>query len=124
MGRSDPHVLSFYNKTIKPRGTTALLGFSNNNFYNGDLYDLSLDNWNINSEWMLDKKYDTIICTRCAYFAEDPWDFVERCYENLNKNGVLYVDWGQKPRSIQTFLKKRRKIWLRQCPESNSKRSS
>lgn len=94
MGRSDPHVLSFYNKTIKPRGTTALLGFSNNNFYDGDLYDLSLDNWDINSEWMLGKKYDTIICTRCAYFAEDPWDFIERCYEHLNKDGVLYVDWG------------------------------
>jgi SAM-dependent methyltransferase len=94
MGRSDPHVLTFYNKTIKPKGSIALLGFSNNNFYNGDLYDLSLDNWNINSEWMLKKKYDTIICTRCAYFAEDPWDFIERCHEHLNKDGVLYVDWG------------------------------
>ena len=49
MGRSDPHVLTFYNKTVKPKGSIALLGFSNNNFYNGDLYDLSLDNWNINS---------------------------------------------------------------------------
>ena len=94
MGRSDPHVLTFYNKTVKPKGSIALLGFSNNNFYNGDLYDLSLDNWNINSEWILKKKYDTIICTRCAYFAEDPWDFIERCHEHLNKDGVLYVDWG------------------------------
>ena len=94
MGRADPHVLSFYNKTIKAKGHTALLGFSNNNFYNGDLYDLSLNNWNINSGWTLDKKYDTIICTRCAYFAEDPWDFIERCYEHLNINGTLYVDWG------------------------------
>lgn len=94
MGRSDPHVLNFYNKTIKAKGPTALLGFSNNNFYDGDLYDLKLNNWNINSEWTLDKKYDTIICTRCAYFARDPWDFIERCYEHLNINGTLYVDWG------------------------------
>ena len=89
MGRSDPHVLHFYNKTIKPKGSTALLGFSNNNFYDGDSYDLSLDNWNINSEWILSKKYDTIICTRCAYFAEDPWDFIERCYDHLNINHSL-----------------------------------
>ena len=41
MGKSDQYVLKFYNKTIKPEGSTALLGFSNNNFYNGDLYDLS-----------------------------------------------------------------------------------
>ena len=94
MGRSDPYILNFYNKTIKPKGKVALLGFSNNNFYNGDLYDLSLNNWNINSEWSLDKKYDTIICTRCAYFAEDPWDFIEKCYEHLNESGNLYVDWG------------------------------
>ena len=94
MGRSDPYVLNFYNKTIKAKGPTALLGFSNNNFYDGDLYDLKLNNWNINSEWTLDKKYNTIICTRCAYFAEDPWDFIERCYEHLNINGTLYVDWG------------------------------
>ena len=94
MGRSDAYVLDFYNKTIKPKGKVALLGFSNNNFYNGDLYDLSLNNWNINSDWSLNKKYDTIICTRCAYFAEDPWDFIEKCYEHLNESGNLYVDWG------------------------------
>ena len=94
MGRSDAYVLDFYNKTIKPKGKVALLGFSNNNFYNGDLYDLSLNNWNINSDWSLNKKYDTIICSRCAYFAEDPWDFIEKCYEHLNESGNLYVDWG------------------------------
>ena len=94
MGRSDPHIFNFYNNNIKPKGNTGLLGFSNNNIYQGDLYDLSLSNWNINSEWTLKKKYDTIICTRCAYFAEDPWDFIEKCHEHLNPNGILYVDWG------------------------------
>jgi len=62
--------------------------------FNGDLYDLSLGNWEINSEWKLPRKYDTIICTRCAYFAKDPDDFIKQCYDNLNENGLLYVDWG------------------------------
>ena len=82
MGRSDPV------------GSVALLGFTNNNFFRGDLYDLQLDNWNINSDWQLSKKYDTIICTRCAYFAKDPEVFINRCHNNLNEGGRLYVDWG------------------------------
>jgi hypothetical protein len=94
MGRSDSYVFDFYNKHIKPTGSVALLGYTNNSQYQGDLYDMQLNNWNINSDWYLKQKYDTIICTRCAYFAEDPWDFVEKCYEHLNKNGILYVDWG------------------------------
>ena len=74
MGRSDPHIFNFYNQNIKPSGSTALLGFTNNKWFDGDLYDLQLGNWNINSEWELSKKYDTIIC--------------------LNDGGKLYVDWG------------------------------
>ena len=40
------------------------------------------------------KKYDIIVCTRCAYFAKDPEDLIRRCADNLNPNGKLYVDWG------------------------------
>ena len=94
MGRSNPIIIPFYREQIIPRGSTALLGFSNNDVFVGDLYDLQLNNWNINSEWQLPKKYDTIICTRCAYFAKDPKDFIKRCYDNLKEGGVLYVDWG------------------------------
>ena len=94
MGRSDPYIFSFYRNTIKPAGDTALLGFTSNNFFNGDLYDLRLGNWDINSDWQLSKKYDTIICTRCAYFAKEPEQFIKRCYDNLNDGGQLFVDWG------------------------------
>ena len=62
--------------------------------YNAVLYDLELGNWNINSSWQLNKKYDTIVCTRCAYFAKDPEDFIARCYDNLNDGGQIYIDWG------------------------------
>ena len=94
MGKSDPHYFNFCSQHIKPQGKTALLGFSNNNYFEGDLYDLSLNNWDINSEWKLAQKYDTIICTRCAYFSKDPWDFVELCHEYLKPRGKLFVDWG------------------------------
>ena len=93
MGKSDPYLNNFY-KQIKPKGETALLGFQNNELFNGELYDLSLKNWNINSKWKLPKLYDTIICTRCAYFSRDPEDFIKRCYDHLKPNGLLYVDWG------------------------------
>jgi len=94
MGKSDPYYFNFCNQHIKPQGETALLGFTNNNNFRGDLYDLSLNNWDINSEWTLTQKYDTIICTRCAYFAKEPENFILRCHNYLNENGVLYVDWG------------------------------
>jgi len=94
MGRSDPHIMPWYKHHIKPEGKVALLGFRDNNVFEGDLYDQHLGNWDINSEWELTQKYDTIICTRCAYFAKDVDDFIKRCYINLNKGGRLYIDFG------------------------------
>ena len=49
-------LINFYKKNIQPKVSTALLGFSNNNLFNGALYDLSLSNWDINSDWNLKKK--------------------------------------------------------------------
>tara|TARA_Y100000310_G_scaffold209231_1_gene209819 strand:+ start:2018 stop:2653 length:636 start_codon:yes stop_codon:yes gene_type:complete len=96
MGRSDTILYSpsglFAN--VKPTGNTALLGFPSNNKFDGDCYDIQLGNWEINSEWNLRKKYDTIICLRVAYFAKDPEDFIKRCHDHLNEGGKLYVDWG------------------------------
>jgi SAM-dependent methyltransferase len=97
VGRSDLHLyynLYFPHIKTKPKGEVALLGFTNQDYFFGDLYDLQLGNWDINSEWSLPKKYDTIICTRCAYFAKDPKDFIKRCYDNLKEGGTLYVDWA------------------------------
>ena len=94
MGRSNGYIIPFYHEHIKPEGKTALLGFSENSIFEGDLYDLSLGNWNINDDWHLNKKYDTIICTRCAYFSKDPQGFILKCMNHLKKNGTLYVDWG------------------------------
>tara|TARA_Y100000034_G_scaffold136176_1_gene211289 strand:- start:1145 stop:1750 length:606 start_codon:yes stop_codon:yes gene_type:complete len=94
MGRSDPTISRFYGHHIEPVGDVALLGYTNNNWFDGDLYDLQLKNWNINSDWKLKKNYDTIICTRCAYFAKEPEQFIRRCYEHLNEGGKLYADWG------------------------------
>jgi len=96
MGRSDAILYSpggLYT-SVEPTGEVALLGFPNNNYFQGDCYDQQLGNWEINSEWKLNKRYDTIICLRTAYFSKNPKDFIERCYDHLNKNGVLYVDWG------------------------------
>jgi len=94
MGMSDPILYENLYINVEAHGDTALLGFSNHNRFDGDLYDRSLDNWEINSQWKLKKKYDTIICLRTAYFAKDPIDFLNRCYDSLKDDGVLYVDWG------------------------------
>ena len=94
MGRTDPNILPFYKKHIKPKGDVALLGFTDNRWFQGDLYDLRLGNWNINHDWVLPKKYDTIISLRCPYFSKTPEDFIVRCYNNLNEGGRLFIDWG------------------------------
>ena len=51
MGRSDKYIFNFYRQNIKPYGKSALLGFVDNSLFEGDLYDLSLGNWQINSDW-------------------------------------------------------------------------
>lgn len=95
MGASNFIVFPFYKKEISPIITpTAMLGFTDNNLFQGDLYDKKFNNWEINSEWKLNKTYSTIICTRSAYFSKNPEDFIIRCYNSLDRGGRLYVDWG------------------------------
>jgi len=95
VGMSNYIVFPFYKKEISViNDPVALLGFTDNNLFSGDLYDKRLNNWEINSDWKLNKKYSTIISTRCPYFAKNPNDFIIKCYESLEKNGRLYVDWG------------------------------
>ncbi len=94
MGKSSRFLEPFYKNIIKPKGSIALLGFANNDWFPGDLYDLQLNNWDINSEWNLPKKYDTIISLRCPYFAKDPIKFIDKCLDHLNDGGTIYADWG------------------------------
>lgn len=95
MGESNHIVFPFYQKEINPiNQPSALLGFTNGDLFQGDLYDKKFNNWEINSKWNLKRTYSTIICTRCAYFAKDPEDFIVRCFNSLDRNGRIYVDWG------------------------------
>jgi len=94
MGKTDPIIIPFYKEHIKPEPPTALLGFTNNNMFDGDLYDIELGNWDINDISKLPKEYKTIICTRCAYFSKHPYKFIYNCWRSLKKGGMLYVDWG------------------------------
>ena len=94
MGKSNQFLEPFYKNIIEPKGDIALLGFQNNKWFSGDLYDLQLNNWQINSDWNLSKKYDTIISLRCPYFAKEPIKFIDKCLEHLNSGGTIYADWG------------------------------
>ena len=94
MGKTDVRIRPIYEKLFPKEGDIALLGFTSNDFSRGDLYDMSLNNWDINSNWSLPKKYDAIISTRCPYFAKDPEDFVKRCWDNLKPGGQVFLDWG------------------------------
>lgn len=85
----------------------AFLGFSKKSVLaekikarNKDYFDLCPEDdfvtkWDINKkEWNINKKYDLIVCTRCAYFAKDPERFIDQCYEILNPGGYILVDWA------------------------------
>ena len=56
MGRTNSILFPWYKSLIKPKGDVALLGFPDNSLFSGDLYDRSLKNWDINSDWELPKK--------------------------------------------------------------------
>ena len=94
MGRTNFILDAVYKDKFPIKGPIALLGFKDNRISSGDLYDLELGNWNINSDWKLPKKYNSIISTRCPYFAKNPKDFIKRCYDNLEDNGEIFLDWG------------------------------
>lgn len=113
MGVSDRFVIPFYDKHINKTGEVAYLGDPQKS--DGDCYDLKLSNWEINSEWVLDKKYDTIVCTRVALFAKDPRDLLARCKASLRPGGVLYIDWelGEHLRPLGVPLKPFKVGWVK-----------
>ena len=61
MGKSDPIVTPFYQSKIKLKSEVALLGFPDNKMFRGDCYDLSLDNFEINSASIDDGQFNFTI---------------------------------------------------------------
>lgn len=109
MGKTDPYIFPVYENILttvsaekKIFKNVCLLGFTKHNNFtqriaseNFDFYDISLKNWNINnSEWKIDKKYDLVVCTRCAYFCKDVQLFFKKAHNILLDKGILLVDWG------------------------------
>lgn len=99
MGKSNYYLNPIYEKLFPMNKPIALLGFENiphfiKNKQYIDCYDLKLNNFEINSDWKINKKYKSIICTRCLYFCKDPIKFFKKCKEYLEKDGEIFVDFG------------------------------
>jgi hypothetical protein len=105
MGKSDSIIFNEYKSVlsnIKSQiNSVAFLGFSQENDLTKSIvaktksfYDLSLGNWDINSDWTLDQKYDLIVSTRCPYFSKDPKAFIKKCKNHLTERGYALIDWG------------------------------
>lgn len=103
MGKSDQFIFPEYLKILNNVNaeSIAFLGFSKENDFTISLkspiknfYDLTLGNWDINSDWKLDRKYDLIISTRCPYFSKDPSIFVRKCLDSTTDGGHVLLDWG------------------------------
>ena len=87
-----------------------------------------MGNWDINTDWELKKKYNTIICTRCAYFAKNPEDFIGAlkqipeqiqlwifAYASLlfNRKISEYIESGAPlPERLPLILSKDKNDWL------------
>lgn len=105
MGKSDRHVFQLYHEVLGHVDThiesVAFLGFDSETDFTRSIpaatrkyFDRKLKNWEINSKWDLGQKFDLIVCTRCAYFARDPWYLVNSCRDHLNPGGYALIDWG------------------------------
>ena len=104
MGKSDVHLFPIYKAVVKEKHWKSIgfFGFEKRNnltdFFiadNKDFYDLSLNNWNINSFPYVNKEnYDLIVCTRVAYFAKDPLKMIDSFKKMLNPGGKILIDWG------------------------------
>lgn len=102
MGKSDPYVFNWYLQQLPTQANSiAFLGFPGPNEFTEHFsasvkhyYDLARG-WDINSQWVIrPESYDLVICTRCAYFAKDPTDFVKKSLAITKKGGVFFTDWG------------------------------
>ena len=99
MGRSDPLVFRWYAEKIKiPPGSRVLfLGQPAHNSFTAtfssrpEFRDITLGNWNIRDGVKVDERFDAIVCTRCAYFSDDPGKFLDDCKKAAKS---VYVDWG------------------------------
>ena len=107
MGRSDPHLFPLYRALVPRASPIALLGFASARAFDDpkiealvpDLFDISFSehdsrHWNINGEWPLVERYESIVCTRCPYFARDPLEFFRNAHSSLAPGGKLFVDFG------------------------------
>ena len=105
MGKSDLIIFEEYRSILDeikdPFDSVAFLGFSQENSFTNSIsakskrfYDIALKNWEINSDWNLDQKYDLIISTRCPYFSKNPQNFIKKCLSHTNDNGYVLLDWG------------------------------
>ena len=104
MGKSDPIVFNAYKSSLenKTYESIAFLGFGSRSSFTDsisgnqkDFYDLSLNNWEINTHpWDINKKYDLVVCTRCAYFSRDPKKFLNEVVNITRPGGAFLVDWG------------------------------
>ena len=104
MGKSDPFVFDWYKKHL-PKSSPkkiAILGSISERFVRQtypdahiDLFDMQLNNWEINQTWNISENtYDLVVCTRCAYFAKDPVEFIRQCKAILRDGGFAFIDWG------------------------------
>lgn len=107
MGKSDPYIFSFYKSFISKNSfqNIGFFGFSSSNNFtswfqsnNKDFYDRAIDNWEINTfPYKLkkkDNKYDLIICTRVAYFSNNPRKMLSEFKSMLTPGGIILIDWG------------------------------
>lgn len=107
MGRSDPFVFKNYidifnNYQINNFKNVCFLGQQSENFFSNFIksenkfyFDIKKDNWNINVfPYEIKRKYDLIVCTRCAYFSSNPIKFLSEIHNHLNSDGKIFIDWG------------------------------
>ena len=109
MGKSDPYIFSFYadilNESNFLNTENISIGFfgyeketsftkcfkSKNKFF----FDLKLNNWNINEfPYTVNNSLDVIVCTRVAYFSNQPKKMISCFLEHLKSGGIILIDWG------------------------------
>jgi hypothetical protein len=99
VGRSDPLVFEWYADKIRiePGSRVLFLGQPDHNGFTSRLnvraefMDIKLGNWDINRGLEVKEKFDAIVCTRCAYFSDNPGKFLSDCREAARS---VHIDWG------------------------------
>lgn len=99
MGKTDSLIIPIYKRYLQKYFSDSVDFFGSTskdklcqNIKSARFFDLQIGNWNINTKWSI--QTSRAVCLRTSGFAINPNDLITSFSKNMDKNGILLIDWS------------------------------